>query len=272
MKTQMTSPFLSLSRPALVNLAIALEQGRLMLPTTVSALSGSVPPELCGAIESEINYLYDSGAKAAHIAYTLRMMAAERYAAQGERDKVDLVWTGHAIPGSESRDTSVVVRELFASALKNVLISSYALDKGIKARYLFQVLADKMDADPSLRVKMYLNVDRPYRDERPDSVLLREFAEGFRNEIWPGERLPEVFYDPRSLTTTTQHTRACLHAKCIAVDDEKLLVTSANFTEAAHERNIEAGILLADPWAARAVRIQFENLVAKRILRRVPGL
>lgn len=267
----MTSPFLSLSRPALVNLAIALEQGRLMLPTTVSALSGSVPPELCGAIESEINYLYDSGANAAHIAYTLRMMAAERYAAQGERDKVDLVWTGHAIPGSESRDTSVVVRELFASAQKNVLISSYALDKGAKARDLFQVLADKMDAEPKLVVRMFLNVDRPYRDERPDSVLLREFAEVFRNEIWPGERLPEVFHDPRSLSTA-QNTRACLHAKCVAVDDEKLLVTSANFTEAAHERNIEAGILLADPWAARAVRIQFENLVAKRILRRLPGV
>jgi len=53
---------------------------------------------------------------------------------------------------------------------------------------------------------------------------------------------------------------------------ERLLVTSANFTEAAHERNIEAGVLLADLVAARAMRTQFETLVAKNILRRVPGL
>ncbi|WP_309744892.1 hypothetical protein [Chamaesiphon sp. OTE_20_metabat_361] len=29
-------------------------------------------------------------------------------------------------------------------------------------------------------------------------------------------------------------TRACLHAKCVVIDEEYLLVTSANFTEAAH--------------------------------------
>jgi hypothetical protein len=47
---------------------------------------------------------------------------------------------------------------------------------------------------------------------------------------------------------------------------------SANFTEAAHERNIEAGVLIADPVAARGMRAQFETLVAKNILRRVPGI
>ena len=34
-----------------------------------------------------------------------------------------------------------------------------------------------------------------------DAVLLREFADTFRDKIWPGERLPEVFHDPRSLAT-----------------------------------------------------------------------
>jgi phosphatidylserine/phosphatidylglycerophosphate/cardiolipin synthase-like enzyme len=56
------------------------------------------------------------------------------------------------------------------------------------------------------------------------------------------------------------------------VDEERLFVTSANFTEAAHERNIEAGVLIADPVAAKAMRSQFESLVDRKILRRVPGL
>jgi phosphatidylserine/phosphatidylglycerophosphate/cardiolipin synthase-like enzyme len=51
-----------------------------------------------------------------------------------------------------------------------------------------------------------------------------------------------------------------------------LLITSANFTRAAHERNIEAGILIHDNWAAKTVRIQFQNLVEVGVLKRVPGL
>jgi phosphatidylserine/phosphatidylglycerophosphate/cardiolipin synthase-like enzyme len=102
-------------------------------------------------------------------------------------------------------------------------------------------------------------------------VILREFAETFRKEVWPGARLPEVFYDPRSLSTETG-PKTCLHAKCVVVDEERLFVTSANFTEAAHERNIEAGVLIADPVAAKAMRSQFEALVDRKILRRVPGL
>lgn len=267
----MTSPFLDLSRPALLNLALALERGRLNLPTTVTALSGLVPPELCEAVESEINYLYTSGTNATHIAYTLKIMAAERYAAQGERDKVDLVWTRHELTGSESRDTSVVVQELFSSAKQSVLIASYALDRGAKARHLFQGLADKLDDNPELEVQMFLNVQRPYRDERPNSILLRQFAKEFRHEQWPGERLPELFYDPRALAMS-QQGRGCLHAKCVVVDELRILVTSANFTEAAHERNIEAGILIADPWAARAMRKQFQILVGRGILLRIPGV
>jgi phosphatidylserine/phosphatidylglycerophosphate/cardiolipin synthase-like enzyme len=37
-----------------------------------------------------------------------------------------------------------------------------------------------------------------------------------------------------------------LHAKCIVVDGRHALVTSANSTEAASQRTIEAGVLLVD--------------------------
>ena len=83
--------------------------------------------------------------------------------------------------------------------------------------------------------------------------------------------MPEVFHDPRSLSQKPG-PKACLHAKCIVIDEERLLITSANFTEAAHERNIEAGVLMVDPVAARAMQSQFETLVAQDILKRVPGL
>ena len=265
------SSFLKLSRPALVGLAAALETGRLHAPFSGATLASYVPLALRQEIVDELNRLNAMGTTAKHMAYTLRLLAAERGASQDVRDRIDLVWTGQEVVGSESRDTSVVVRELFSTAKTSVLISSFAIDRGKKARELFGVLAERMDANSALEVRMFLNVQRPHRSQAPESTLLREFADTFRKEIWPGKRLPEVFHDPRSLATGTGE-KASLHAKCVVVDEERLLVTSANFTEAAHERNIEAGVLLADPVAARAMRSQFETLVARNILRRVPGI
>ncbi len=84
--------------------------------------------------------------------------------------------------------------------------------------------------------------------------------------MWPGERLPEVFYDSRSVEQEG-HKRAVLHAKCIVVDDRWTLLSSANFTEAAHERHIEAGVVLDDPRTAERVRRQFQGLVEAGMLR-----
>ncbi len=160
---------------------------------------------------------------------------------------------------------------LFREAGESVLIASYALDTGSKAKELFGALAARMDAEPDLRVRLFVNVHRKQRDDTADAVLLREFADAFRRDLWPGKRLPETFYDPRSLAAEGK-TRACLHAKCIVIDDHRALITSANFTEAAHKRNIEAGTVIADSSLARALKRQFDNLVDRGVLRRVPGL
>lgn len=120
-------------------------------------------------------------------------------------------------------------------------------------------------------VRLFVNVHSRHKDETAEAVLLREFADGFRDEIWPGDGLPEVFYDPRSLANDGK-ARACLHAKCIVIDETRALITSANFTEAAHERNIEAGTIITDTILARALKAQFDTLVDHEALRRVPGL
>ena len=206
-----------------------------------------------------------------HIAHMLRLLAEERAAAQAIADRVELVWSGTEVMAGASRDTAVLVQELFREARESVLIASYALDTGSKAEALFGHLAQRMDAEPDLRVRLFVNVHRKYKDETADAVLLREFADTFRQEIWPGERLPEVFHDPRSLDTDGKK-RACLHAKCIIIDEARTLITSANFTEAAHERNIEAGTVITDTILARALKAQFDTLVDHGGLKRVPGL
>ena len=128
-----------------------------------------------------------------------------------------------------------------------------------------------MDAEPELRVRLFVNIHRKQRDDTADAVLLREFSDTFQHDLWPGKRLPETFYDPRSLATEGK-ARACLHAKCVIVDDRRALITSANFTEAAHQRNIEAGTVITDGNLARRLKAQFDTLVDHAALQRVPGL
>ena len=252
-------------------LAAALEGGSVAPPFQRSQLQGHTPDELVEGVLGELRELSGSGMAPRHIAHMLRLLAEERAAAQAIADRVELVWSGTEVSGAASRDTAVVVQELFREARESVLIASYTLDTGSKAEALFGLLATRMDAEPDLNVRFFVNVHRKYRDETAGSVLLREFADRFRHDVWPGERLPEVFHDPRSLATEGK-TRASLHAKCIVIDEDRALITSANFTEAAHERNIEAGTVITDTILARALKAQFETLVGRGALKRVPGL
>jgi hypothetical protein len=67
-------------------------------------------------------------------------------------------------------------------------------------------------------------------------------------------------------------SRAILHARCMLVDDERAVATSAGFATAAQQHHLEAGMLLADVAFVRALRGQFDALVAAGVLRTVPGM
>jgi phosphatidylserine/phosphatidylglycerophosphate/cardiolipin synthase-like enzyme len=67
-----------------------------------------------------------------------------------------------------------------------------------------------------------------------------------------------VYYDPRSVAGGT--VRSSLHAKCVVVDAEHVFVSSANFTEAAQERNIEVGLAIRSTWLAERLVRHFDLL------------
>ncbi len=174
-----------------------------------------------------------------------------------------MVTTGPEALGITNRDTSVVVRELFAHARQSVLVAGYAVYQGQK---VFQALADRMDAVPELKVRMFLDIGRGQGDTSASSEIIRRYAERFRTKQWPqGRRLPEVLFDPRSLESDP-HKKACLHAKCIVVDREKVFVSSANFTEAAQERNLEVGLLIDSTLLAGRLTNHFECLALGNLL------
>jgi phosphatidylserine/phosphatidylglycerophosphate/cardiolipin synthase-like enzyme len=69
----------------------------------------------------------------------------------------------------------------------------------------------------------------------------------------------------RSLEVST-HEKSAMHAKCIAVDRHDLFVSSANFTEAAQNRNLEVGLLIRSVPVATNLAGHFDALVTQGLL------
>lgn len=261
----MTAILRSLSRAHLVALGEALCHGRLSPPFSRVALGRLTPPGLVEGVAGELVNLSAEGMASPHIGRMLLLLAEERASAQGRSDRVELVWTGPEVGPTASRDTAVVVRELFDRAERSVLLAGFAIYDG---RHIFNRLAVRMDQNANLEVKMFLNVSRVPGDVRSEADIVREFASRFAENHWPGRRFPELHYDPRALSLDPTK-RAVLHAKCVVVDDRWFFITSANFTEAAQERNIEAGVLIEDVVLAGALRGQFLTLSRSGVLRRL---
>jgi len=198
----MSTPFRGVSLGALRALADSIENGRLTPPYTpisVSRLLGGADAE---GVSVQLQRLDATGMTAPHVAYLLRTIADERALGQQTADKVELVWTGPDTLGSASRETSIVVRELFARASERVLIAGFAVTHG---KRVFRELAERMEQIPSLHVRMFLNVARPAGNDELPSQILRAFAESFLRDHWPGTRHPEVTIHERCEWWTRPH-------------------------------------------------------------------
>ena len=236
----MIDTLVGMSERDLLETANGLRSGRLLPPYSTVALQRMVSREAAEPITRALDKLSNEGFTPTQIATTLDVLRAVRESRPAFDDILELVTTGPDIEGIANRDTSVVVRDLFANATQSVLIAGYAVYQGHK---VFQTLADRMQDIPGLQVRLFLDIQRPYGDTSVDSEIIRRFASQFRMTQWPAERpLPHVYFDPRSLDTSS-NKRACLHAKAVVVDCHSVFISSANFTEAAQQRNIEVGIL-----------------------------
>jgi phosphatidylserine/phosphatidylglycerophosphate/cardiolipin synthase-like enzyme len=201
----------------------------------------------------------DVGMQPSAVAHTLDLLASAVSGHSPVEDLVDLVMTGPPVAGQEKRDTGVVVSDLFRQAEETILIAGYAVYQGQR---VLHALAQRMVERPTLRTRMFLDIQRKLGDTSSSAELVRRFAHRFRSDEWPtGSPIPEVFYDPRALSSD-RAKRAALHAKCVVADGREVFVSSANFTEAAQERNIEIGLLLHSTAIAGRLTGFFDALCA----------
>jgi len=259
----MISSLLLLPESDFPPLIAALRSGRLSPPFTPALierlLGHSISPETIKAMEE----LQQIGFSDEQLAAALDLVLHDRQRRPRLEDAIDLVMSGPEAPGVANRDTRVVVRELFANAQVSVLVAGYAVYQG---KAVFQALADRMATLPGLKVRLILDIQRGPGDTTMASLLVHHFADRFRTMQWPQDRpLPDVYYDPRSLEISA-HEKSAMHAKCVVVDGRDLFISSANFTEAAQNRNLEVGLLIRSASLAQNLARHFDTLVANGLL------
>lgn len=244
-----------LSARELRELTASLRDGRLSHGWSTAVLerqfrgSGEMLRELLDGLQSE-------GLAPAQVALLTEAVMAEKLAVGDPARVVELVLSGPEAPGVPTADTPAQMRALFEAAEVEVLVLGYAF---YQAAHLFEPLVERMRAIPGFRVVFAVNVMPGHAGEGAEEMLKR-FAAEFRLQHWPWPELPELYYDPRSLQAGSH--RASLHAKCVVADRRAALVTSANFTAAAQERNIEAGLLVRHAPVAERLAGYFDALVA----------
>lgn len=241
-------------------LAQALDSGALAAPYTSSAVLMALGQPGSG-IRAALQSLAEMGVTDRGAAAWIR--ALDESVAPSE--KPDLVWSGPEVSGLHARDTRRVYEELFSSAKRSLWAVSYAYFDGPS---VFDQLAQRMEEVPELKVTLLLNIHRGFREKTRADHLIQRFAEQFWKKDWPGKVRPAVFYDPRSVDP---EVTGVLHAKAVVTDEEAVFITSANFTSAALDHNIEMGLLVKYRPLALSVVTHLQGLIDRGMLRALPG-
>jgi phosphatidylserine/phosphatidylglycerophosphate/cardiolipin synthase-like enzyme len=229
-------PLLRLPVGALKSLAASLADGLLAESITLRGVEQAAGTD-APAVTTVLRDLTTDGFTPQQVATVVAGIAAAMERTPKPTSLFDIVLSGPDLPGVPTADTAAVMRTLVTQAVREVILVGYAVYDGKK---LFEPLARRMDEVPNLAVTFCLDIQRAWNDPTPSAELVARFARDFRTKHWPWPSLPALYYDPRSLEIGDG--RASLHAKCVIIDRERALVTSANFTDAAQRKNVEVGV------------------------------
>ncbi len=158
-------------------------------------------------------------------------------AAKANSTDLRAVWSGPTFDGDGDHTTSALAF-LIDEAQEDVFASTYSasLDSAFVAA-LWRAIARG--------VSVTVLVDSKLRDGETAAMLHKRLA-GAR--FWTYRAEPGVY--------------AVQHSKVVVIDSRSVLVTSANLSVAAEERNLEAGVIIHDASFASKMRQRFDGLRA----------
>lgn len=256
----------SLTEHQIGALARALEDGRLSSGLSLPAISEICGTQYAESVFAELTRLVQSGFTPKQAAVVVQA-AHDGRAAEPDSSKVfSLVLTGPHIDNAETAATEATFDAMVEQFKKRLLIVGFSLHDGAK---IFKRLSERMDAEPDLEVTFCFNVTRKFGETTTAEDLIEKFKSDFRNKNWPKSsiRKPAIYHFPTSLLIGP--TTTSLHAKCYIVDREMALVTSANISNAAQRRNMEAGVLIRHPLMVDRLYNYFSGAIDKGVLQRL---
>ncbi len=185
---------------------------------------------------------------------------------------VSVVSTRPRGDGPEIVDTSVTVRQLFKQAEREVLIAGFRVTE----REMLEPL--RREAWRPLDVRLFVDLD-PAIDalgrKQPRAAVADcpgAWWSQFMAGVWPTYmEPPRAWYAPATLGPDATGLWRSMHVKSVVVDRRFWFVTSANFTQRGHYRNLELGALIDDRERAEEVVACFERWVGEGVFAPVPG-
>jgi len=185
----------------------------------------------------------------ANLALILRSSAAAGQQMRQQLPRIEVVWSGPKVEYSFLRATREVVRELLRSVRRELLVVGYWLAAHDEGEGIIEEFVASLAAAVARGVTSRVVFDERIRPDGKDNRQVLVSA-------WPnGVQLPELL--TWRLPHGDQHLK--LHAKVLVADRQDALVTSANLTFYAMDRNMEMGVRLIGAPAADIAR-HFELL------------
>lgn len=254
----------SLDDDELASLAGSLRGGRIGPGATTGLLRSYNLPEAWAA---PLARLAADGLPASMLTGLVDVAQRER---QRRPSPIDLVCTRPNDDRVDVVDTAVAVRRLFAQAKREVLIAGFRITE----RDMLEPLRRPVGRE--LAVRLFVDIDPGIdalgRKQLPwaevDAWPAAWWAQ-FRAEVWPTFMPPpEAWFAPSSLRRDAAGWRS-MHAKVIVVDRAVWFVSSANFTERGHTRNLEVGAVIDDASAAERVLAAFDEWTSSGVFQRL---
>ncbi len=171
---------------------------------------------------------------AGHLAAVLRGFAA---ASRAGGTDLRAVWSGPTFPG-DGDHTTAAIAHLVDEAIDEVFASTYSASPA--SAYL---------------KALWRSVARGVRT----TVLVDPKLNGSKTAAWMQEQLQGA----RFLGFRPGPDGGIQHSKVVIVDSRVAFITSANLSEAAHERNLEAGVIIRDADFASGLRQRFSMLYSE---------
>lgn len=177
----------------------------------------------------------------------------------------ELVWSGETAARSCARLTREAIEDLFGAVETEVFIAGFSFDH---ASDLFVPLFEQIRAlvaagcaTPRVRVVLDCSREEWRPGDTPQSIAGRVHAR-FLDTCWRDAPVePEVRYLRRSAERKANgFAQFSMHAKCIVVDRDRVLVGSANFSNRGRDKNLEVGAIIGDYHFVQSLCAEWEAL------------